>query len=92
MNTTRMHLYTHVRAEMLGQSGISEYADGMIEHDGHVGQFLAVLDELGIADDTIVLYTTDNGPRMNTWPDGGMTPFRSPTNGRTSRPIPIGTG
>ncbi len=79
-NSTRMHLYTHVRPSMQGQSGISEYFDGMIEHDGHVGQLLKTLDDLGIADDTIVVYTTDNGPHMNSWPDGGYTPFRSEKN------------
>jgi arylsulfatase len=76
-NSTRMHLYTHVRPEYLGRSGISEYADGMLEHDGHVGLLLKTLDDLGIANDTIVVYTTDNGPHMNSWPDGAMTPFRS---------------
>ena len=80
MNTTRMHLYTHVRPSMLGQSGISEYFDGMIEHDGDIGKLLAALDELGIADNTILVYTTDNGPHMNSWPDGGYTPFRNEKN------------
>jgi arylsulfatase len=80
MNTTRMHLYTHVRPEMLGRSGISEYTDGMLEHDGDVGKLLKALDDLGIADNTILLYTTDNGPHMNSWPDGGMTPFRGEKN------------
>ncbi len=79
MNTTRMHFRTHVRASMRGQSGMpdNEYADGMIEHDGDVGKLLKALDDLGIANDMIVLYTTDNGPHMNSWPDGAMTPFRS---------------
>jgi arylsulfatase A-like enzyme len=79
MNTTRMHLYTHVRASMRGQSGMpdNEYADGMIEHDGDVGKLLKAVDDLNIANDTIVLYTTDNGPHMNSWPDAAMTPFRS---------------
>jgi arylsulfatase len=79
MNTTRMHLYTHVRASMRGQSGMpdNEYADGMIEHDGDVGKLLKALEDLGIANDTIVVYTTDNGPHMNSWPDAAMTPFRS---------------
>jgi arylsulfatase len=79
MNTTRMHLYTHVRASMRGQSGMpdNEYADGMIEHDGDVGKLLKAVDDLGIANDTIVVYTTDNGPHMNSWPDAAMTPFRS---------------
>ena len=82
-NSTRMHLRTHVRAEHRDQPGLTartEYADGMIEHDGHVGKLLQALDDLGIADNTIVLYTTDNGPHMNTWPDGAMTPFRSEKN------------
>jgi arylsulfatase A-like enzyme len=79
MNTTRMHIFTHVRPSMLGQSGMpgNEYADGMIEHDGHVGQLLKALDDLGIVNDTIVVYTTDNGPNMFSWPDAAMTPFRS---------------
>jgi arylsulfatase A-like enzyme len=83
MNTTRMHLRTHVKAEHRSPPGLTartEYADGMIEHDGHVGKLLKALDDLKIADDTIVLYTTDNGPHMNTWPDGAMTPFRSEKN------------
>ena len=63
-----------------GLTARTEYADGMIEHDGHVGQLLKKLDDLGIADDTIVLYTTDNGPHMNAWPDAAMTPFRSEKN------------
>ena len=79
-NATRMHLYTHVRPEYQGRSGISEYFDGMLEHDGHVGQLLKALDDLGIADNTIVVYTTDNGPHMNSWPDGAMTPFRGEKN------------
>jgi arylsulfatase A-like enzyme len=79
MNTTRMHFRTHVRASMRGQSGFqdNEYADGMIEHDGDVGKLLKALDELNIANDTIVIYTTDNGPHMNAWPDAAMTPFRN---------------
>src|SRR5882672_8146065 len=79
MNTTRMHLFTHVRASMRGQSGMpdNEYADGMIEHDGDVGKLLKAVDDLNIANDTIVIYTTDNGPNMFTWPDAAMTPFRS---------------
>ncbi len=83
MNTTRMHLRTHVRAEHRDQPGLTartEYADGMIEHDGHVGKLLKALDDLGIANNTIVIYTTDNGPHMNTCPDGAMTPFRSEKN------------
>jgi arylsulfatase A-like enzyme len=75
-----MHLYTHVRPSMQGRSGISEYFDGMLEHDDDVGKLLKTLDDLGIAGSTIVLYTTDNGPHMNSWPDGAMTPFRSEKN------------
>jgi arylsulfatase A-like enzyme len=79
MNTTRMHVFTHVRPEYQGKSGMpgNEYADGMWEHDGHVGLLLKTLDDLGIANDTIVIYTTDNGPNMFSWPDAAMTPFRS---------------
>jgi len=79
-NSTRMHLRTHVRAEHRGPPGLTartEYADGMIEHDATIGTILKALDDLGIADNTFVVYTTDNGPHMNTWPDGAMTPFRS---------------
>ena len=77
---TRMHFRTHVKPELRGISGQDEYSDGMVEHDMHIGKFLAVLDELGIADNTIVFYSTDNGPHMNTWPDAGMTPFRGEKN------------
>jgi arylsulfatase len=79
-NGTRMHFRTHVKDELRGISGQDEYADGMIEHDMHVGQLLTKLDELGIADNTIVLYSTDNGPHLNTWPDAGQTPFRGEKN------------
>jgi len=79
-NGTRMHFRTHVKKELRGVSGQDEYSDGMVEHDMHIGLFLELLDELGIADNTIVFYSTDNGPHMNTWPDGGMTPFRSEKN------------
>lgn len=82
-NSTRMHLRTHVKADRRsppGLTALTEYADGMVEHDGHVGKLLKAIDDLKIADDTIVLYTTDNGPHMNTWPDGAMTPFRSEKN------------
>jgi arylsulfatase len=79
-NGTRMHLYTHVRPEYKGRSGLSEYMDGMLEHDGHVGNLLKTIDDLGIANNTIVIYGTDNGVHMNSWPDGGMTPFRSEKN------------
>lgn len=79
-NGTRMHFRTHVKEELDGISGQDEYSDGMVEHDMHIGQFLALLDELGIADDTLVLYSTDNGPHYNTWPDAGTTPFHSEKN------------
>ena len=79
-NATRMHFRTHVKKEHLGKSGQDEYSDGMVEHDGHVGELLKVLDDLGIANDTIVFYSTDNGPHYNTWPDAGTTPFRSEKN------------
>ncbi|MEX0348598.1 MAG: arylsulfatase [Paracoccaceae bacterium] len=73
-NGTRMHFRTHV-AEDRRHKGNDEYTDGMLEHDMHVGQLLALIDELGIVDNTIVHYSTDNGPHMNTWPDAAMTPF-----------------
>jgi arylsulfatase A-like enzyme len=79
-NSTRMHLRTHVRPEHRspkGATALTEYADGMIEHDGTVGSLLKALDDLGIANNTIVIYTTDNGPHANSWPDGATTPFRS---------------
>ncbi|AXB56039.1 arylsulfatase [Flavobacterium fluviale] len=81
-NATRMHLRTHVRAEHRGRytHGDSEYIDGMIEHDETIGTILKALDDLGIADNTIVVYSTDNGPHMNSWPDGAMTPYRSEKN------------
>jgi arylsulfatase len=82
-NATRMHLRTHVRAEHRDQPGLTartEYADGMIEHDNHVGLLLKKIDDLGITNDTIVIYATDNGPHMNSWPDGAMTWFRSEKN------------
>lgn len=81
-NSTRMHLRTHVRAEHRGRytHGDSEYIDGMMEHDDTIGEILNALDDMGIADNTIVVYTSDNGPHMNTWPDGAMTWFRSEKN------------
>jgi arylsulfatase len=82
VNTTHMHLRTHTKPESLGQAGRwqSPYHDTMIDHDRNVGTVLDKLDELGTTDDTIVIYSTDNGPHMNTWPDAGMTPFRSEKN------------
>jgi arylsulfatase len=82
LNTTHMHFRTHAKPESIGQAGRwqSPYHDTMLDHDKQVGQMLELLDSLGIAQDTIVLYTTDNGPHMNSWPDGAMTPFRSEKN------------
>jgi arylsulfatase A-like enzyme len=82
MNTTHMHLYTHTKPESVGQAGRwqSPYHDTMVDHDRHVGLLLDTLDELGLAEDTIVIYSTDNGPHANTWPDGATTPFRSEKN------------
>jgi arylsulfatase A-like enzyme len=81
-NSTWMHFRVHPPKEILGQAGRwqSFYHDTMVEHDKHIGQLLDHLDELGIAEDTIVVYSTDNGPHMNTWPDGAMTPFRNEKN------------
>jgi arylsulfatase A-like enzyme len=75
-NTTRMHLFTHLKKESQGKTGLGIFPDGMVETDGHVGQLLKLLDDLGIADNTIVVYTSDNGAETNTWPDGGTTPFK----------------
>ncbi|MEP2783961.1 MAG: arylsulfatase [Pseudoruegeria sp.] len=77
---TRMHFRTHVKDELRGISGQDEYADGMIEHDRHIGLFLDKLEELDIEDNTFVFYSTDNGPHMNSWPDAAMTPFRGEKN------------
>ncbi|THD65674.1 arylsulfatase [Robertkochia marina] len=79
-NGTRMHFRTHVKEEHRGLSGQDEYSDGMVEHDMHVGELLDLLDELGITENTVVMYSTDNGPHYNTWPDAGTTPFRSEKN------------
>ena len=75
-NSTRMHIWTHLKPESRGQDRLGIYPDGMVEHDGHVGRLLEKLDDLGIADNTIVMYSTDNGAEEMTWPDGGTTPFR----------------
>ncbi|MEN8155365.1 MAG: arylsulfatase [Bacteroidota bacterium] len=79
-NGTRMHFRTHVKEELRGISGQDEYADGMVEHDMHVGKLLKLLDDLGIAENTIVQYGTDNGPHKNTWPDAAVNPFRGEKN------------
>ncbi|MNP15564.1 Sulfatase [compost metagenome] len=74
-NSTRMHVWTHLKKEYDGKTGIGLYPDGMVEHDDHVGKLLKKLDDLGIADNTIVVYTTDNGAQKATWPDGASSPF-----------------
>ncbi|WP_395770473.1 arylsulfatase [Arenimonas sp.] len=79
-NSTRMHIFTHLKEESRGVTGLGTYPDGMVEHDGHVGQILNKLKELGLDDNTIVMYSTDNGAECFTWPDGGTTPFRGEKN------------
>lgn len=79
-NSSRMHHYTHIKKESEGLSGQGFYNDGMVEHDGHVGRLLKQLDDLRIAKNTIVIYTTDNGVHYNQWPDAGITPFRGEKN------------
>jgi len=79
-NSTRMHVWTRLRPEARGKTGLGIYPDGMVEHDAHVGQVLDKIDELGIADNTIVMYSTDNGAEAMTWPDGGTIPFRGEKN------------
>lgn len=79
-NATRMHFRTHVKESNRGISGQDEYSDGMVEHDMHVGEMLKLIDEMGLAENTIVLYSTDNGPHYNTWPDAGTTPFHGEKN------------
>ena len=79
-NTSRMHIWTHLKESSQGKTGLGIYPDGMVEHDGHIGQLLKKLDDLGIADNTIVIWTTDNGAEAMSWPDGGTTPFRGEKN------------
>jgi arylsulfatase len=79
-NSTRMHIWTHLKPESKGKTGLGVYPDGMVEHDGHVGQVLAKLKELGLEDNTIVMYSTDNGAETMSWPDGGTTMFRGEKN------------
>jgi arylsulfatase A-like enzyme len=79
-NSTRMHIWTHLKPESAGKTGLGVYADGMVEHDAMIGQLLKKLDELGIADNTIVMYSTDNGAEVMSWPDGGTTVFRGEKN------------
>jgi arylsulfatase len=75
-----MHVWTHLKPESDGKTGLGVYADGMVEHDGHIGQMLNLLDSLGIANDTIVIWSSDNGAEVMTWPDGGVTPFKGEKN------------
>ena len=79
-NPSRMHIWTRLKPESQGKTGLGIYPDGMVEHDGQVGQLLKKLDDLGIANNTIVIYTTDNGAETFSWPDGGTTPFRGEKN------------
>ena len=79
-NSSRMHYFTHISKKWEGKSGLNFYADGMLEHDSHVGELLDLLDELKITDNTIVIYTTDNGVHYNEWPDAGVTWFRGEKN------------
>lgn len=90
-NSTRMHIFTHLKKESDGKTGLGIYADGMVEHDGHVGQLLKKLDDLGVADNTIVMYSTDNGAETGSWPDGGITPFHGEkgTNWEGGHRIPL---
>src|SRR5262245_42834706 len=76
MNTTRMHVFTHLKPSSVGVTGQGLYPDGMVELDGYVGQLLKKLKDLGVADNTVVVFTTDNGAEECLWPDGGATPFR----------------
>jgi arylsulfatase len=75
-----MHIWTRLRSDSQGKTGLGVYPDGMVEHDGPVGQLLKKLDDLGIANNTIVIYTTDNGAEAFAWPDGGTIPFRNEKN------------
>jgi arylsulfatase A-like enzyme len=79
-NATRMHIYTHLKPESKGKTGLGVVADGMTEFDGMVGELMKKLDDLGIADNTIVVWTTDNGAEVFSWPDGGTTPFKGEKN------------
>jgi arylsulfatase A-like enzyme len=79
-NTSRMHIWTHLKEASEGKTGLGVFADGMVEHDGHVGQLLKLLDDLKLTQNTIVIYSTDNGAELMSWPDGGMTPFRGEKN------------
>ena len=80
VNFTHMHFRTHVKPSSVGQSGLDPYADAMMDHDKNVGEILKAIDDMGLADNTIVMYSTDNGPHENSWPDGGLSPFRGEKN------------
>ena len=79
-NSTRMHIWTHLKEESAGKTGLGIYPDGMVEHDGHVGQLLNSLEAMGLTENTIVMYSTDNGAEAMSWPDGGTTMFRGEKN------------
>lgn len=79
-NSTKMHIFTHLKPGVAGKTGLGIYADGMVEHDRQIGELLTKLKELGIENDTIVMYSTDNGAEAFTWPDGGTTMFRGEKN------------
>ncbi len=79
-NTSRMHIWTHLKPASQNRTGLGVYPDGMVEHDGQIGQMLKLLDDLGITENTIVIWTTDNGAEVMSWPDGGTTPFRGEKN------------
>jgi arylsulfatase len=81
-NSTRMHIFTHLKPGSKGKTGLGIQADGMVEHDGHVGELLKQLDDLKIADNTIVIYTTDNGAMKSMWPDGGARDYVTPDDVR----------
>ena len=85
-NTTRMHMWTHLKESAEGSTGIGLYPDGMVEHDDLVGEVLKKLDDLGIADNTIVVYGTDNCAETGTWPDGGTTPYHGEKDALIVRP------
>ena len=76
-NTTRMHIFTHLKPSSVGKTGLGLYPDGMVELDGYVGQLLQKLEDLKVADNTVVVFTTDNGAEKMSWPDGGTSPFRA---------------
>ena len=76
VNSTRMHIFTHLKPDSVGRTGLGTYPDGMVEHDADIGRLLDRVDKLGVTDNTIVMYSTDNGPECFSWPDGGTSPFR----------------